>query len=164
MAFRKFAAVFLAFVALCGTVRAEDLTPEKRADIEHLLAMTGAISLGKQMSVAVTNSLTQTLKAARPDIPEQALKLLPAEVAAVFDENIDSLKNEIIPIYHAHFTAAEIKGMISFYSSDLGQKTIRVMPILMQEGMAAGQRWGNALGPVIHRRIAAKLKQQGIDI
>ncbi len=159
--------IFLLFVALCiscTSANAEDLTREKRADIEHLLAMTGSLSLGKQMASAITVSMVQSLKQARPDIPEKALDVLPAEIIATFDENIGSLKDEMIPLYHRHFSAAEIKGLISFYSTDLGQKAIKTMPVLMQEGMLVGQRWGQSLGPKIKQRVAAKLKQQGVKL
>jgi hypothetical protein len=54
--------------------------------------------------------------------------------------------------------------MIRFYSTDLGKKTIRVMPALMQESMAAGQQWGQALGPQIEERVKARLKKEGVAI
>jgi hypothetical protein len=161
---RRTLLVFLALSVSCVPVWAEELTQEKRADIEHLLAMTGALSLGNQMAAAVVASLMQSLKQARPDIPSKVLDLLPTEVAATFDENIGSLKEEMIPLYHRYFTGAEVKEMIRFYSTDLGQKTIKVMPALMQEGMAVGQRWGQSLGPMINQRVTAKLRQQGVKI
>lgn len=164
MLFRQ---ALLAMFALCfivGPANADELTREKRADIERLLAMTNALGVGKQMATAVVANLTQALQKARPDIPQAALNVLPTEVAAVFDENIGSLKEEIIPIYHKYFTAAELKEMIQFYSTDLGQKTIRVMPSLLQEGMAVGQRWGQSLGPQINQRVTTKLRQQGVKI
>jgi uncharacterized protein len=92
------------------------------------------------------------------------LSILPTEVAAIFDENIGTLKEEMIPLYHKYFTGAEVKEMIRFYSTDLGQKTIKVMPNLMQEGMAVGQRWGQSLGPKINQRVVARLRQRGVKI
>lgn len=157
----------LLFVVLClGSVSAsaEELTKEKRADIERLLAVTGSLALGKQMASAITANLAQNLRQTRPDIPDKVIELLPAEVIATFDENMDSLKNEMIPLYHRHFSAVEIKGLISFYSTDLGQKTVKVMPLLLQEGMVIGQRWGQSLAPKVRQRIANKLKQQGVKL
>lgn len=156
--------IFMALCISCAGASAEDLSREKRADIERLLTMTGSLALGKQMASAITVNLAQNLKQARPDIPDKVLDLLPAEVIATFDENMDSLKDEMIPLYHRHFTAAEIKGLINFYSTDLGKKAIRTMPVLMQEGMVIGQRWGQSLAPKIKQRIAAKLKQQGVKL
>lgn len=159
--------IALITLALClghGSVRADELTREKRADIERLLAMTGSLALSKQMAQAVTAGMTQTLKQARPDIPAKVLDMMAVEVNATFEENMPSLKDEMIPLYHRHFSASEIKGLVSFYSTELGQKTIQVMPVLMQEAMAVGQRWGQSLGPKIKQRVSARLQQQGIKL
>lgn len=145
-------------------VKSEELSPEKRADIERLLDMTGAMALSTQMARAVTAQLFQVIKKARPDIPAKVLDALPAEVQATFAANMDSFKEAIIPIYHKHFSASEIKEIIQFYSTDLGKKTIRLMPVLMQESMLAGQRWGQSLGPEIDRRVKARLKGEGVKI
>lgn len=145
-------------------VKSEELSPEKRADIERLLDMTGAMALSTQMASAVTAQLFQVIKKARPDIPAKVLDALPAEVQATFAANMDSFKEAIIPIYHKHFSASEIKEIIQFYSTDLGKKTIRLMPVLMQESMLAGQRWGQSLGPEIDRRVKARLKGEGVKI
>ena len=164
MSMRK-AFLVLAFLsAATAPAGADELTPEKRADIEHLLQMTGALALGKQMAAAVVTNLTQTIKKVRPDIPQKALDLLPDEVTAVFEENMVSFKETIIPIYDKYFTDAELKQMIQFYGTDVGQKTIKVLPSLMQDAMAAGRQWGQALEPEIDRRITAKLKQQGVQL
>lgn len=164
MPFRRTLLTFFALCTIAFPVRADELTQEKREDIEHLLAMTGALSIGKQMSIVIVANLTQSLRKTRPDIPPVVLDLIPAEVAATFDENVGPLKEAMIPIYHRHFTDAEIKEMIQFYSTELGQKTIKVMPTLMQEGMAVGQVWGKSLVPKINQRVTARLRQQGVKI
>jgi len=156
--------VVISLLARCCSAFAEDLTPEKRADVEQLLQMTGAVSVGKQMGNAMVVQLTQTIKRVRPDIPQKVLDVLPEEVNAVLDAHADSLKELTILIYHKYFTASETKEMITFYSTDLGKKAIRVMPSLMQEGMAAGQEWGRALGPEIDARIRARFKKEGVNI
>lgn len=164
MLFRKVLVMLVALVAFCGPSSAEELTPDKRADIESLLTMTGALSLGKQMATALAANLTQTLKTERPDIPQQVLDSLPAEVSAVFEENLASFKEEIISIYHKHLTAADVKRLIQFYSTDLGQKVVSVLPTIMLEAAIVGQRWGQSLGPMLEQRILATLEKQGIKM
>lgn len=164
MLIRQAFIVLAAALIAHGPASADEVAPEKRADIERLLAMTNALAIGKQMGAAVARNITQTIHALRPDIPPAVLELVPGEVTAVMSENIESLKEAIIPIYDKYFTDDELKEMIRFYSSDLGRKAIKVMPSIMQEGMAAGQRWGESLGPQINRRIKEKLGQKGVKI
>lgn len=159
--------LLVVFVVACASpslASAEELTSDKKVDIENLLQITGALSIGKQMSVAVVGQLTQSLRQARSDIPQEVLDVLPEVVGSVLDTNISSFKEAIIPVYHKYFTADEIKQMIRFYSTDLGKKTIQVMPSLLQESMAVGEQWGRSLAPQINEQVRARFKQEGIKI
>lgn len=142
----------------------DELSPAKRADIEQLLKMTGALAAGKQMSNAMVTQLTQVLRKVRPDIPDRVLDVLPEEVDAVISDNIGDLTELIVGLYHKHFTGDEVKEMIRFYSTPLGKKTIEVMPVLMTESFQAGQQWGQTLGPAVQARIQARLKKEGFDL
>ena len=143
---------------------ADELSPEKRADIERLLAMTGAASIGKQMAALSAAHMALAIRQNHPSAPQKALDALPEEVGAVFDAHIGSFVAAIIPVYHRHFTAEEIKGMIGFYSSALGRKAISVMPGLVSESMQLGQQWGQSLGQLIAERVKARMKKEGIDL
>lgn len=140
---------------------AEELTAEKRADIEKLLDMTGTVALAKQMAAASAAQIVDVVRKVRPDIPQRALDVIPAEVQYVFEANMDSFVEAIIPVYHKHYTGKEIKELLRFYSTDLGRKTIQVMPALMNDSMRVGQKWGESLGPAIEQRINARLKDEG---
>ena len=155
---------FVALSSLGAGAAADDLTPQKRADIERLLEMTGATRLGKQLAVLSAGPMVQSLKERHPGIPQKALDALPEEVGAVFEANIGTFVASIIPLYHRYFTAEEIKGMIAFYSTPLGQKAINSMPGLMSESVAIAQKWGQGLDPLIAERVRARLKKEGIDL
>lgn len=161
---RKIIVALLLLTAWSAPSFCEELSSAKRADIEQLLKMTGALSAGKQMSNAMVTQLTQVLRKARPDIPDRVLDVLPEEVDAVISDNIGDLSGLMVGLYHKHFTADEVKGMIQFYSTPLGKKTIEVMPALMTESFQAGQQWGQTLGPAVQARIQARLKKEGFDL
>jgi hypothetical protein len=156
--------LFATLSLVAATVAADDLSPQKRADIERLLEMTGATKIGKQMTVVLAAHMAQSLKQSHPEIPQKALDVLPEEVGAVFEAHIGTFLAAIIPVYHRYFTAEEIKGMIGFYSTDLGKKAISAMPGLMSESMVISQQWGQTLEPVISERVRARLKKEGIEL
>ena len=141
----------------------DELSPAKQADIKKLLEMTGSLAVGKQMSTVVVQQMTQMLRKARPDIPERVLGVIPEEVNGVIDENMNTFEQLVVSIYHKHFTHDEVKEMTRFYATPLGQKTIRVMPTLMNESLQAGQQWGQSLGPTLRDRIQARLKKEGYE-
>lgn len=157
--------LFIALLITTGLQAcAEGLTQEKRAHIENLLKVTGATALGKQMALSSADAITQTLRSTRPDIPKEVVEELPVIVGQVFDENTQLLENMIIPLYHKYFTEDEIKEMLTFYTTPLGQKVIETMPSLIQDSMAVGQMWARMVGPQVEQRIRQALLKKGIEI
>lgn len=163
--FRKCLLILIATLQFFAvSARAEELTAEKRADIEKLFALTNSAALSRQMAGAYVENFLKTLRALNPKLTQANTDLLTSEVMAAIDESLPALYQEIVPLYHKHFTADEVRGMLAFYASPLGQKTIDVMPMLVSESMAVGQRWGASLAPRLMQRVSAKLQQQGLKI
>lgn len=147
--------------------RADELTPEKRADIRKLTEMTGAGKMAVQFADAMGQSTARTLKAARPDVPERVFAVINDELLALIQERMDTpggLIDRVIPIYDRYFTHAEIKDLLAFYQTATGRKIVGVMPKVVSESFAAGQDWGKSLAPEIQRRVLATLKREGIEV
>jgi hypothetical protein len=49
--------------------------------------------------------------------------------------------NLLVPIYDKHLTDEDVKGLILFYETPLGQKMITVLPQVMAESQEAGRKW-----------------------
>lgn len=165
---RKILVIFtLIFFSSLSFSMAEELTSEKKADIIKLLEVSGALEVGKQMSAAVIQQMTQLLKSTRPDIPDEMYDILKEEINLIIDEQMTAeggyfeLANII---YHKYYTHEDIKGLLSFYKTELGEKLIKVQPQVMQESIQAGQMWGQALGPIIQERLIERFKKEGIDL
>ena len=119
----------------------------KHNNIRNLLELTGSANLGIQMM----NQMIVNFKQAMPNVPEKFWTDFMKEV------NTDDLIKLIIPIYDKYFTKDDIKKMINFYNTPIGKKTIKLMPLIMQESMVAGQEWGKQLG----EKVAKKIKEEG---
>ena len=115
----------------------------KREDIRKLLVLTGSGKLGVQ----TMNMMIQTFKRTNPEVPQKFWDEFAREVKE------DELVDLVIPIYDKHYTHDEIKQLIEFYESPVGQKSIRVMPQIVQESQAAGQRWGRELALKVQKRL-----------
>jgi uncharacterized protein len=157
----------IAWIALsCLAVapaRADELTPQKKADINHLLDVTGALALGQQAADYMVGVALQQFQKSDKPIPQNVVRVLREEASAAIAENLPSFRQLVVERYSDHFTHAEIKDLIRFYDTPTGKKTIREMPSLLQQCMAAGQKWGESLGPIIDKRVRERLKHEGID-
>ncbi len=151
-------------VSFAGSAAGQDVSAEKRAEIEKLLQTTGAMKLGQQFGAAMVAQLAKTLGATNPKVPQKALDVLPDEVNAVISKNIASLTEAMVHIYARHFTVEELQGLNKFYATELGRKVVGTLPTVLQESMAAGQQWGQSLGPEIGRRVQARFKKEGIAL
>src|SRR5262249_36838734 len=47
--------------------------------------------------------------------------------------DVDALTEQLVVIYDKHYTEEEIKGLLQFYGSPLGQKTAAEMPRISKE-------------------------------
>lgn len=166
MKIRHYAVVAAVLLLASANVLADgqQIPPEKRAEIEKLLEVTGALKLGQQFSAAMVTQLTNTLRAAHSNIPQKALDILPEVVNGVVADNIGTLKEVMIHIYDEHFTLEDVKGINQFYATDLGRKLIKTLPDVLQEGFAAGRQWGQALGPEIVQRVQARFQKENITL
>jgi hypothetical protein len=160
------AAILAATLALLCALpaQADDLTPEKKADIEKLIGLTGALSRVEQISEIMINQTTAAIRNRRPDIPPQVLDVVREEINGVVKDNLPSLLAPMEVLYHRHFTHEEVKQVIAFYETDVGRKMIREIPALLKESMALGGAWGESLGPQIDSRIRERLKAKGVAL
>lgn len=75
--------------------------------------------------------------------PEAGVKEV-EEAAGVYFDQVASdpdLKKAMMELYEKEFTAEEIKGLLAFYGTPLGQKALQRMPVLMQSGAKLGEKF-----------------------
>ena len=65
----------------------------------------------------------------------------------------DELVQKLIPIYSKHFTEQEIVDLLNFYITSTGKKMIDKMPVILQESMEIGRKWGIELAQKIEKEI-----------
>ena len=56
------------------------------------------------------------------------------------------LDSSAVPIYDKHFSDDEIRGLIKFYETPLGQKAVSALPQVSNELREEGKTWGEQVG------------------
>jgi hypothetical protein len=108
----------------------------KSDDILRLLRMSGSGNLANQMMDAMIPQFQQLV----PEIPSIFWVRFKEKL------DVDDLLYACIPAYSKYYTHDEIKQLIAFYESPLGRKLVEVTPLITQETMLIGQKWGEKLG------------------
>ena len=85
----------------------------------------------------------------------------PAIPAAVWDrflaaavERKGELDSLVIQIYDRHFSADDLRGLLAFYRSPIGQRLIAEQAAISQEAIVAGQQWGQRVGFEVGQQMA----------
>lgn len=73
------------------------------------------------------------------------------------DTSLDDLTVMLVPVYEKYMTEADLKELITFYESPVGQKYAKSIPLITQESMQVGQQWGMVIG----EKFAKKMEERG---
>ena len=153
----------LAALVMAGSLwitagRADELSDQKRADIKALLKAAGGVASANEMVGPVTDQVLQTVKSARPDLQQDVLDNIRKTITETIREAIEAqggLLDQLVPVYHAHLSQAEVKELIAFYTSPIGRKFAAEQPKISREAYDVGVQWGKNLGPVVRQRVEA---------
>lgn len=133
------------FAATAGTERstAPEVDAAKAADIRKLLEVMGSA----RNTMQVLPQMMQALRKLSPDVPDSVWQEFMAEVKP------EELIELIVPIYDRHLSHEDVKALIRFYSSPIGQRLVQQLPAISSESLAAGQQWGAKIAQRVMQRL-----------
>ena len=90
------------------------------------------------------------------------------EVAEIVAKNLAGREKEIgdgmAQVYANEFTEQELKDLVTFYKSPLGQKLLSSEPRAIQFSMSYMNQWAQQFAEVINGQFRAEMKKRGKDI
>ncbi len=116
---------------------------------QEVLKLFEMLEIGKTMELAIqgakqqSNEMAEELiqekaPTATPEQKEQIRKMVSEEIAqALGPPAIREMMEATVPVYQRHLSKSDLQAMVAFYSSPVGQKLLRVQPVMMQESMQA---------------------------
>lgn len=120
----------------------KSVDPVKDSDIRSLMELIGAHD---QVQDAVMNSTEQYREKLLATVPNNDKgQAFVTSFADAYQKrfDVDGLTEQLITIYDKHFTDDEIRAMLQFYGSPIGQKVAAEMPKISREIQAASRAAG----------------------
>jgi hypothetical protein len=140
--------------------RAESLSPESIAAAKELVA---TIKLGEQFKSLMPTIMT-TLKPAivqgRANVERDYDAMIPMLLQS-FQSRMDELSDAVVKVYASNFTTDDLRALIVFYKTPVGQKFLQKTPLLAQQTMAVGQQFGRSVASEIRTRMIEELRKKG---
>jgi hypothetical protein len=118
------------------------LDPAKEADIRSLLELLGAKDSMEDAANAATEAYRQ--KVIETAGTSDRARASSSAFLVDFDKRFDAARvnQQMVQIYAKHFSQEEIRGLLEFYGSPLGQKVAAEMPKAAREIQFAAQSAG----------------------
>lgn len=141
-------------------VRTETPSSESIAAAKELVA---TIKLGEQFTSLMPTIMT-TLKPAivqgRANVERDYDAMIPMLLQS-FQSRMDELSDAVVKVYASNFTADDLRALIVFYKTPVGQKFLQKTPLLAQQTMAVGQQFGRSVASEIRTRMIDELRKKG---
>jgi uncharacterized protein len=141
----------------------KDASPAAIAAAKDILAMKHASAM---YQAAVPNIVEQTKEALIQSNLNYQKDL--TEVAGIVAKQLNGRQNEIgdgmAKIYANEFTEQELKDLVTFYKSPLGQKLLASEPRAIEFSMSYMKAWAQNFSEVVNAQFRAEMRKRGKDI
>lgn len=109
------------------------IDPAKEADIRSLLELVGARDQLQDSVQQTAEQYREKLLASLPrnDKEQVFVNAVITDYEKKYD--VDQVNEELVALYDRHYTDEEIKGLLQFYGSPLGQKVAAESPKIFRE-------------------------------
>ena len=87
-----------------------------------------------------------------------------ADAHKQYDPRVSELIDASARIYATHFTEQELKDLLAFYKSPLGQKVLAEEPKVLDESMVFAGTWADNLSGDVMAKMRADMKKRGHDM
>jgi hypothetical protein len=140
--------------------QANPIDPAKEADIRSLMELVGARDLVQDGANATIEQSREKILATVPnnDKGQAFVNAFAASYQKKFD--VDQVTDQLVGVYDKHFSEDEIKGLLQFYGSPLGQKVAAEMPKISREIQAVTRSASNKAA----KEALAEIKQQNPEV
>src|SRR6202048_444008 len=138
-------------------------TPAAIAAAKEILAMKNASAM---YANAIPNLVDQTKNVLLQNNLNYQKDL--NEVAVIVAQGLAGREKEIgegmAKIYANEFTEQELKDLVTFYKSPLGQKLLATEPRAIQFSMSYMNQWAQSFSEVVNGQFRAEMRKRGKEI
>ena len=138
-------------------------SPEALAVAKELVATIHLADQFKALMPTIMKGLKPAIVQGRSDVDRDYDALTPVLLEG-FQARYDELSEAIAIIYANNFTPDDLQGLIAFYKSPVGQKFLQKTPVVTQQSLLAGQKFGQSVAADLKQRIIEELRKKGHDL
>jgi hypothetical protein len=158
--------LFLATALLCGVPAAAQSpapSPETMAAARELVVAAHAADNLKNLLPILMQQLKPIIVQGREDVGRDYDAIMPQLLQSMAARS-DTFAEAVALVYAHHLTADELKQLTAFYRSPIGQRFLEQMPLIVQESLTAGQKFGQEVAGELREHMLEELRKRGHNL
>ncbi|WP_426434451.1 DUF2059 domain-containing protein [Bradyrhizobium genosp. P] len=163
-------AVGLALVTAPAMAQQQPAAPTVKPSSPAAIASAKEILAMKNVAVMYAGAVPGIIEKTKTGLLQQYLNYQKDldEVAIIVAKTYAGREKEIgegmAQIYASEFTEQELKDLVAFYKSPLGQKLLVAEPKAINGSLTYMQQWAQQFGVLVNSQFKAEMKKRGKDI
>jgi uncharacterized protein len=160
---KSFSRWALAAALMCVSVtagQAQAPTAGAVAAARELIAVKGGGGMFEPVIPGVVETTKNSLLPTNPSLSRD-LNEVSLQLRREYESKKAELVYEVAIVYAKHFTEQELKDLVTFYKSPLGQKMLKEEPVALDESLKRAQDWSVDFSEVVMGRFRAEMKKRG---
>lgn len=142
---------------------AQSPPPDALAAARELLVTMRMVDQFKAILPTVLQTLKPVIVQGRPEIERDFDAIVPTLLEGM-TARLNELSDLTAAVYANNFSVEELRDIIAFYRTPTGEKFLQKLPVITQQSMALGQRFGQAVASDLQGRIIDELRKRGHKI
>ena len=140
-------------------------TEEARAAARELAEVTGVESQVGQMLTLMRGQMVQMIQRGAPgQTPAQVEHTVDDVLLPEFRARLGELKEMTAEIFVKNYTLDDMRELRAFYATPLGQRLLKVGPLIGAQSFAVGRKWGEVVANDAFRKNAEELRRRGVTL
>jgi hypothetical protein len=150
------------FIAAAAHAQAPTPAPTAGAvaAARELIVIKGGAAMFEPVIPGVIETAKNSLVPTNPNLTKE-LNDVAAQLRKDYESKKAELVYEVALIYAAHFTEPELKELVAFYKSPLGQKMLKEEPLALDQSMKKAQSWSSDFSDSVLARIRSEMAKKG---
>lgn len=143
--------------------QAQQASPAAMALAKEYLTIKGGIELLDPVIFGVIEQARQTFLRANPLVGKD-LNEVAAAMQKDYAPRLEEVRGMLYRSYAARFTEVELKEMIAFFKTPIGQKMLKEEPAVIDQAVRSAEDYGEKFTAEVIGRMRGDMKKRGHDL
>jgi hypothetical protein len=157
------AAVVFALVAFASAAHSQQTSVTAIATAKELVAATRATTVFNPLIAGVIEQAKLLFLQQDPGLAKD-LNEIADKMRTDLAPRFADINDEMAKLYATHFTDQELKAILAFYKTPVGQKLLTEQPTVVDASMRYAQDWANKLSDQVIAKMREELKKRGHNL